>query len=165
MDAVRVDIAGERQVELLFEEFPDALYADLLRDVHALTDELLARIESATPVRTGRLRGEERSRVFADPRSIAGRVTVAGDKKDVAKAAALEYGAHRTTHVSAYQRRLDHVFGNALSAPMMVMVDAYSRTPDVQEVAFERGPLEAMAPEIFERLNATVETAIGGANA
>jgi hypothetical protein len=164
MDAIRVNVTGERQVGLLLEEFPNAFYDALLREVNALTRELLALIQARTPTRTGQLRSEERARVYADQTRIAGRVSVAGDAKDAAKAGALEYGAHRATSVRAHQMHLDHVFANALAAPMNVLVDAYTRTPDIAEVAFERGSLGAMEPEILERLNAVAVKAVGEAN-
>jgi hypothetical protein len=157
MDTIRVNISGDRKVELLFEEFPDGLYADLKAEINALSMELFARVEAATPQLTGKLRSEERVRLFADPNRITGYVDIAGTGQDFAKAGALEYGAHRATQVSAHSMRLDHVFGEMLASPMTVMVDAYSRTPDIQAFAFERGPLDAMAPEIVERLNAVVD--------
>lgn len=165
MDTIRVNVTGDRQVGIRFDEFPDELYDDLKAEISALTTELYGLIDAATPDRTGRLRSEERARVYSDKDRISGRVTIAGDSKDFAKAGALEYGAHRSTKVSAHQMRLDHVFGQKLSAPLMVLVDAYSRTPDIQEVAFERGPLGAMEPEIIARLNAVVERNVAKANA
>jgi hypothetical protein len=165
MDGFRIAITGDRQTGVRFEEFPDGLYRDLLQEITALTRQLFAMVQSRTPSRSGRLRGAERMQVFADTRRITGRVTVAGDKKDAAKAGALEYGAHRTTSVAAHQMRLDHVFGTMLAAPMTALVGAYNRTPNVREVAFERGPLESMRPEILERLGGVVERAVGEANA
>ena len=96
MDLVRIDVTGDRQVGLRFDAFPDALYEDLKTEIDALATELYARIEAATPSRTGLLRSEERVRLFADPNRISGYVDIAGAKgsQDFAKAAALEYGAH-----------------------------------------------------------------------
>lgn len=166
MDSIRVDITGDRKVGLLFEDWPDGLYAALKAEVNSLTTELYGLVEAATPSRTGRLRSEERMTFFSDENRIAGRVTVAGadGSQDFAKAGALEYGAHRSTKVSAHSMRLDHVFGQMLAAPINVLVDAYNRTPDIQEFAFERGPLESMQPEILERLNAVVEQSVAKAN-
>jgi hypothetical protein len=168
MDTIHIDVTGARQVGLRFEEFPDALYAELRGEVDALSAELFAHIEAATPDRTGRLRSEERVRLFTDPNRITGYVDIAGTKAgalEYAKAGALEYGAHQATQVKAHSMRLDHNWAEKLAAPMTVLVSAYSRTPDIAEHAFERGPLAAMAPEIVSRLNAVVEKAVKEANA
>lgn len=166
MDSVRIDISGDRQVGVRFETFPDALYEDLRKEIDSLSIELLARVEAATPDRTGRLRSQERVRVFTDPTRITGYVDVEGSKGsgDFAKAGALEYGAHRTTQVRAHSMALDHHWALQLAAPETVLVDAYSRTPNIAEHAFERGPLAAMQPEVVSRLNAVVEKAVAEAN-
>lgn len=159
---VHVGITGAQRVGIRFDEFPDELYAALKAEIGALTEELFARVEAATPSRTGRLRSEERMRLFADPDRISGYVDIAGDKgsQDFAKAGALEYGAHRSTNVSSHSMKLDHYWSHMLSAPESVLVAAYTRTPDIQEYGFERGPLAEMAPEILERLNAVVAKAV-----
>lgn len=166
MDAVRVNITGERRVGLLFETFPDALYEDLRREINGITIELLARVEAATPDRTGKLRSQERMRLFADANRITGYVDVDAPKGSgaFAKAGALEYGAHRATKVRSHTMKLDHHWDLALASPETVMVDAYTRTPNIQEYAFERGSLAAMQPEIAARLNAVVEKATAEAN-
>lgn len=167
MDSVRVDIKGDRRVGVVFEEFPDDLYADLRTEIEALTAELLGLVEAATPDRTGRLRGQEKMRVFADKDHIKGQVFIAGEKgsQDFAKAGALEYGAHRATKVRAHKMRLDHAWETRLADPITVLVGAYSRTPDIDEHRFERGPLAGMAGEIAARLNAVVEKAVARTNA
>jgi hypothetical protein len=166
MDAIHANITDARKVELLFETFPDVLYSDLRVEVDALTLELLARIESVTPDRTGALRSQERARLFTDPNRITGQIDIAGTKgsQDFAKAGALEYGAHRATKVAAHSMKLDHYWSTKLAEPEMVMVDAYTRTPDIAEYAFERGPLAEMAPEIIARLEAVVAKAATEAN-
>lgn len=165
MDSVRIGLTGDRQAGLRFEEFPDDLYEDLRQTITGLGDELLGLIEAATPSRTGELRSKERLRIFTDKNRITAYVDVAADgRAELVKAAALEYGAHKQTNVKSHSRKLDHVFDRALSAPMDVMVAAYDRTPNIAEHAFERGPLAAMRGQILERMNATVEKAVAGAN-
>ena len=166
MDDIHIAVTGDRQVGLRFEEFPDALYVALRQEVDALSIELLARIEAATPSRTGKLRSQERLRLFTDENRITGYIDIAGAKgsQDFAKASALEYGAHKATQVAAHAMKLDHHWSLKLAAPETVLVAAYSRTPDITETAFERGPLDAMAPEIVARLNAVVEKAVVAAN-
>jgi hypothetical protein len=167
MDSIRIDITGDRQIGLRFDEFPDALYEDLKSEIDALSAELFSRIQAATPNRTGQLLSSERLRLFADANRITGYVDIAGAKgsQDFAKASALEYGAHRATKVSAHDMRLDHHWEKKLAAPETVLVEAYSRTPNIQEYAFERGPLAQMQPEVAARLNAVVAKAVADANA
>lgn len=161
---IHATITGERQVELLFEAFPDRVYADLRAEIEALTAELFALVRARTPQRTGRLASEERQSVVAGKDRITGRVDFQGPSGDLAKAGALEYGAHRTTSVRAHSMRLDHVFAERLNGPMSVLVSAYSRTPDIAAVEFERGALDELQPQIIERLNAVVELAAAEAN-
>lgn len=167
MDNIRINITGDRQAGLKFEEFPDDLYEDLRREIDSLTHELFGLVQAATPSRTGELRSQERVRIFTDKNRITGYIDVAGKSgsQDFAKAGALEYGAHRKTKVSAHSMKLDHVWGEMLNAPINVMVAAYERTPNIAEHAFERGPLAIMQPEILGRLNAAVEQAVAKANA
>jgi len=167
MDSIHIDLAGVRQVGLRFDEFPNALYADLKREIDSLSVELYARVQAATPSLTGQLRSQERLRLFTDPNRITGYIDVEGGKgsQDFAKAAALEYGAHKPTKVKAHSMGLDHYWSKMLAAPETVLVEAYNRTPDIAEAAFERGPLAAMQPEIVGRLNAVVEKAVAEANA
>ena len=166
MDNIRINITGERQAGLKFEEFPDDLYDDLRREIDALTHELLGLVQAATPSHTGRLRSQERARIFTDKNRITGYIDVAGEKgtQDFAKAAAEEYGAHRKTKVSAHSMKLDHAWGEMLNAPITVMVAAYERTPNIAERAFERGPLAVMQPQIIARLNDAVSQAVAKAN-
>ena len=166
MDAIRINITGDSQVGVRFEEFPDVLYDELRVEIDALSSELFARIEAATPSKTGELRRNERLRLFTDANRITGYVDIAGKgSQDFAKAGALEYGAHRKTNVSSHSMKLDHAWSNKLSEPMDVIVDAYDRTPNIAEHAYERGPLAAMRPEIISRINAVVDKAVAGVNA
>lgn len=163
---IHTDIKASRSAGILsLEAFPDALYEDLRIEVDALATELFALVQADTPSLTGKLRSQERLRFFADKNRITGRVDIAGTGPDAAKAGALEYGAHRPTQVRAHSMRLDHAWGEAFSAPESVMVAAYTRTPDIEALAFESGPLHEMQPEILARLNAVVEKAATAANA
>lgn len=157
-DAVRITLEGDRQSGLRFEEFPDAVHADLLDAIDELSSELAARIENAVPERTGKLRSEVRRRVFESEDRIKGYVDFAG--KDHAKVGALEYGSKgKPTKVSAHAMKLDHFWHHRLTAPISVLVDAYSRTPTIEEHSFMRGPLAQMRSEIVSRLTAVVERA------
>ena len=167
MTEIRINVTGDRQVGLRFEEFPDALYADLHKEIDALSAELFARVEAATPSLTGQLRSQERVRVFADKTRITGYVDIAGSgPQDYRKAGALEYGSRgKPVAVSAHTMQLDHYWSIQLATPELVMVQAFSRTPDITAAAFERGPLGDMQPEIIARLNAVVERRAAETNA
>ena len=148
MDAIKIGLIGDRQAGLRFEEFPDVLYEDLRKAIDSLTNELFARVQAATPELTGDLRAHERVRIFTDENRITGYVDVHGSVADIKKAAAVEYGAHKTTNVKSHSMKLDHFWNTALTAPIDVIVIAYSRTPNVAEVAFDDARLLAIAPEI-----------------
>ena len=168
MDSIHIDVAGARQVGIRFDEFPDDLYADLRAEVSSLSAELFGRVEAATPELTGQLRAAERLRLFTDANRITGYVDIQGGKTSgglYAEAGALEYGAHRSTKVKAHTMRLDHHWLLQLADPETVQVPDYTRTPDIAEHAFERGPLAEMAPEVVTRLNAVVERAVAKVNA
>ena len=153
MDAIRINLTGDRQSGLRFEEFPDELYAALKQEISALTYELFARVQAATPELTGDLRSHERVRVFDDENRITGYVDIDNTTvAEIKKAAALEYGAHKDVHVRAYER------------PNGAIVEAYTRPNNLMERRFERGPLDDMRPEINARLNAVVEKAVAEAN-
>lgn len=166
MDSIKIDIAGDRQAGLRFDEFPDVLYEDLRKEIEELSLELLLRVEAATPSRTGLLRSEERLRLFTDKDRITGYIDVKADgQQEHIKAGALEYGAHKKHKVSSHTMRLDHFWEQKLDAPITVLVDAIpDRTANITEIAFLRGPLEAMRPEIAARLRAVVENAVTKAN-
>ena len=166
MDSIRIDVSGDRQVGLRFDEFPDALYDDLRAEIEVLATELFALVRASTPQDSGLLRSQERLRLFTDKTRITGYVDIAGGKgSDFAKAGALEYGAHRRTKVRAHERSLDHYWDQKLEEPINVLVDAYARQPNIGAYSFLRTPLAALQPTVRERLNAVVEQAVEKANA
>jgi hypothetical protein len=167
MDSIRINVTGDRQVGLRFDAFPVVLYEDLRAEIDSLGEELFALVIAATPSRTGRLRSQERIRLFNDPNRITAYVDIAGDKgsQDFAKAAALEYGAHGAAKVAAHAMKLDHYWSTKLAEPTTVLVEAYTRTANIAEHAFERGPLAALQPQVIARLNAVVAQAVAQANA
>jgi len=156
MPEIQYLVTGDRQVALKFDRFPQQAHDRLLARIQALTAELEARVLAAEPRRTGRLHSATISKVYDDQEKIGGRVTV---RADFAKAAALEYGAHRPTKVAAHEMRLDHVFAERLTAPMTVMVMLHRRMPNIAAYRFLRGPLAQMAPEIQAELQAAVAEA------
>jgi hypothetical protein len=156
---VKIDLDGERMVGLRFEEFPDDLHDALLGEINAISNELFARVQAATPSKTGELRSQERLRIFDQEERIRGYISIAGGSNSgaYAKAGALEYGSKgKPVDVRSHTKRLDHFWENRLRAPINVLVEAYSRTPNIAERNFMRGPLDAMAPEILSRLNRVI---------
>jgi hypothetical protein len=152
-------LTGDRSLSLRFDEFPRKLHDRFLAKVREITARLADAVRADAPHgKTGKLANSVVERVYDDgPARIKGRVTVS---RDFAKAAALEYGAHKRTKVSAHAMRLDHVFANRLAAPLTVAVGAYSRTPNIEATRFMRGPLAAAEAEIAEELRAVVDAVI-----
>src|SRR6185437_5854493 len=105
---VTITITGDRKVGLRFEELTPRLHDALLVHIRRLTDELLTRVQQAEPVRTGHLKSSTVAKIYDDETKIAGRVTLSAD---FAKAAALEYGAHKATRVKAHASSVSTVFG------------------------------------------------------
>ena len=166
-DEVYVDVVGMRRVEIHFDEFPKHVHDRLKDAIESYTEILYARIEEATPSRTGKLRSQERARVFADnPNRVAGYIDIDAEKGSgaFAKAAALEYGAHNSTKVSSHAMRLDHYWSDRLAAPTTVLVGAYTRTANIVAQRFMRDPTAEMQPQITAALHAAVEEAEVEAN-
>jgi hypothetical protein len=168
MDTIHIDVAGDRQVGLRFEQFPEALYEDFRQEIDALSIELFALIRADTPELTGKMLSQERRRLFTDENRITGYIDIAGDKggSDFAKAGALEYGSSgKSFERQAHSMKLDHLWSAKLAEPMTVMVKAITLPGNIAEHRFERGPLEAMRPQVLARLNAIVEKRVAEANA
>lgn len=148
-------VSGERDVAARLDELPDRVHQRLVEPITRLTRRLLGLYQAAEPSRTGKLRQETVSHVEVSRDLVRGRVTVAASTaNEFAKAGALEYGAHGTAHVAAFERRGHAPYG----APADQMVAAYSRHLDLAEHRFARGALDEMRGEIKE----TLEAAIGG---
>lgn len=160
-DGIGVLVDGDRRVEAQFDAIPRALHDDLLDLFQGLVPELTARVQAAAPDRTGKLRSQIKGQVFDDKTRISGRVAVGGDSgNDLAKAGALEFGAHGTARVSAHEMRLDHLWGEMLNAPMMVMVEAHTRQLDLMAQRFLRDPFAGLEGEIVEKIKGVADIAI-----
>lgn len=153
---------ADRKVGLLFDEFPQQLRSVLLARIAGLTGQLYASVQAAAPRgATGKLSRSIAMRVENEADYIRGAVFVSAD---FAKAAALEYGAHKGFTVKAHEQRLTHVFGEEIS-PESVEVAAYQRHANIAERRFLRGPLAAMEPEIMAALEEAVTGAVNEAAA
>lgn len=150
-------ITGTNSVTQRFEDIPVRLYDRLVGRVTQLTDELEGRVRGAAPKLTGKLEGEIVSQVFDNPDRVVGRVTLSGE---YAKAAALEYGAHGTTNVSAHEVELSTVFGRRLTAPLTVMIAAHSRRLNIAQQSFLRPSIAGMNNSIVEGLRDAVNETI-----
>jgi hypothetical protein len=148
--ALRLD--GERLIQLRFQRLEAEVHDRFARLVRELTDELYQRVTAAEPVRTGRLRARTRERFRDTPNRITGSVTAATRRADAAKAAALEYGAHGSAAVSAYER---------LSGDI---VSAYRRHVNIVAHRFLRDPLAQMQGEIDARFAALTGELVAEAN-
>lgn len=156
---IGIEIDGERRVGLKFDEFPRQAHDGLLKRITKLTDRLESLILGRIPRRSGKLRSEVRKKVYDDKNRISGRVDI---RAEFAKAAALEYGARRSTKVREHPQKLDHFWAKKLERPTDVIVSAYSRTPNIKESRFLRGPLAQLQPEVVEDLREEIETLQGG---
>lgn len=166
MDTVRINIKGERQTGLRFEEFPDALREDLREEIDSLTADLFAKIRAVAPKETGDLQSKINAKIHDHEKRIVGSIYIAGKKgsQDFAKAGALEYGAHRTTKVKEYARRPHGKVQAKFDAPAEVIVRAHTRKNKQSEHAFLRGPMASARQEVENRLNAVVEKNVAKAN-
>lgn len=165
MATLDLELVGDRRVGLAFEQFPQSAHDELLKAIRRLTGQLEGAVLGRVPVATGDLRSIVQSFVDDSADRISGKVkVVAPDGADQAKAAALEYGAHKPFMVKAHQMKLGHFWAAAVT-PRMVMVGAFSRTPDIAAHDFLRGPLDEMSGEILVELQQAIDAASAGAMA
>lgn len=145
-----VTVRGERELALRFDAFPTRAHERIRQRIQALTAELEARVQAATPVRTGRLRGEITERVFSDdPERIAGYVSVfSGDPREYPKAATLEYGTDKPRRAFEKRSLLDKMMGGRRR-----IVARLSKPAHIQAYRYLRAPLDAMRPEIEAALD------------
>ena len=129
-----------------------------------LTRKLEGLVRDRVPVETGQLLSEVASFVDDANDRISGKVKVLAKgwpDPDWGKAGALEYGAHRPFTVKAHQMKLDHFWSRA-AAPQMAMVQAFTRTPNIAEHDFLRGPLAEIQSEVVAGIKQAVASSIDG---
>lgn len=156
---VGITTKGERELALRFDTFPTRAREKLKERIEPLTDALLLRIQGATPYATGKLRGQETSRIFADqPDRVAGYVSIAGQSQnDFAKAATLEYGTDKV------RQRLEKG-GLAARLGSGRLAERVTKPAHVAAFRYLRKPFEEMEPEIRAALEeAIAEVAAEGA--
>jgi hypothetical protein len=150
-------ITGDRQVVARFAEWPNEIHDTLLERIKKLTDELYGRVRALAPEQSGKLKDEIVSRVFDDPEKIKGLVTLTDKlpRSEYIKAAALEYGSHRSVKVRKYRRTISEAFGRDIS-PTSIDVSAYSRMADIEARLFLRGGLAGMEEQATAELTAAM---------
>lgn len=142
-----IDSSDIDRLALRFDKMTPALQSRLKGEIGRITNELLARVRAAEPVRTGRLRGATAAYVDVRPNFVRGRVRISRGRgsRDVGAAfGALEYGGPGRrggpVSVRAYSRHTGRV-------------GAYGRRrPRIRARRFLRGPAAAMRPAIKARL-------------
>lgn len=144
---------GEREVIQRFEEFPTRARAKLAAKISSLIQILQARIQAATPYKSGRLRSEIDSRVYADqPTRVAGYVGVRAQvASEYPKAATLEYGS------DAVRKRVSETRNR--------LTERVSRPVHIKEYAYLRGPFAAMRDEIEAGIAEALKEAAEESNA
>jgi hypothetical protein len=143
---------GDRELSLRFDTFPTRAHKRLEDKISALTEQLQARVEAASPVLTGLLRSEITPRDFADNvNRVAGYVSVfAHSSNEYAKAATLEYGSSKPRR--EFQRTSSGILSR-FGLRQQRIVARISKPVDIKAFRYLRGPLEQMRPEIEAGLN------------
>jgi hypothetical protein len=157
----KVDV-DERKVDLRLDQLPTRLRTALKPAITRLTDQLLARVLSAEPRRTGALQRATKAYVDDKENAVRGRVRIgpeAGKGARNVAAAALEYGAHRLVHVKEHESHVSRVFGRVANKELEI-VDAYTRRANIIAERFLRGPLQAMRPTIQAELERVVNDTV-----
>jgi hypothetical protein len=140
----------DRRVMLHFDKLIPVLQTNLRTTVTKLTDQLLALVRAAEPVRTGLLRSRTASFVDVKDEYVRGRVRVLATGSAQRLAAgfgALEYGAHRE-----------------ISVRQSIVARAYLRRVNIAERRFLRGPAAAMRERITAELQAAVAKSVQQVN-
>lgn len=154
-------ISGDRETILRFDRFPQAAHDRLLQALRSIEERLLGMVLAAEPSKGSTLRGQTGGSVYDHGDRIAAVVgpnVPKGDSVAAGKAAALEWGARKAFEVRAHQMGLDHVF-NRLMQKRPVSVPAYTRTPNIPEFRYLRGPAEALRDEALAQMRAALDAA------
>jgi hypothetical protein len=156
---IKATISGDKELALELDEFTDQVRAALTPIVQEATDHLEALVLERAPYRTGRLKTEIGKYLDVVADSVRGKVKVtvpSGDINELRRVLSLEYGAFNTTSVRAHASTVSTVFGRFID-PMRVLVDAYSRRPNIEAEDFMRGPLAEISTITLDRMREAVE--------
>lgn len=165
---IRYDRVTLTTAAVRFDEFPNALRADLLVAINDLAAEAFARVAARVPRRTGRLAAQEQIDLKNEPDKVSATVNFDGGGavgNDFAKGGALEYGSTgERFDVKSYTQSRTAAFGRALNAPHETMVRAYQRPGAIAAQAFTRPVFDAMKGPALARINDVAIKAIARAN-
>lgn len=163
MSDVTVTTAGDREIELRFDAFPEIARKKLRERIESLTDRLQGQSQQEAPRLTGQLRSEIIETMYEGDERIAGYVSVyaPGSAGEYAKAATLEYGSSKARRI--FSRGGDK--GGPLGRlSKRRTVDRMSKPARIQAFEYLRGPLEAMADVVNAELGAALDEATAEAN-
>lgn len=141
-------VTGGREIASRLDALPRRLRKRLKVRITELTEQLKVEVVAAAPVRTGRLRSQITSRIYADDnRRVAGYVSVyaPGVKDAYVKAGALEYGRH------AYPGTSRLILGNNRR-----MKARLSKGNRIGAFRYLRGPLAEMRDVALAAIEQTV---------
>lgn len=148
-----VVLRGGAELSLRFDTFPEKARQRLEDRIASLTEALQARIEGAAPQKTGALRSEIKSRMYADnPNRVAGYVSVyaPGVASAYAKAATLEYGTSKPRRI--FKQGVSTRLGRANRR----VVKRMSKPARIQAFRYLRGPFEDMEQTMRDELNSVL---------
>lgn len=159
MPLVNVELRGDLKLGIRLEKFPERARARLLAALEEKGHELLAKVQSKAPGIS--IKEAAYLKVFDDPKKVTARVAIGGGQKMIRRAGAFEYGgAHREFEVKAYNMRLDHFFASAMTAPLVVFVEAHDRTTGLRERRFIRDSAAQEKDSAIEALRDAIGEAI-----
>ena len=160
-----LELTNDRAAVLRFEQLPRFAHDKLLATLQDLEQRLEAAIIAQEPSRTGALRAMTGGRVYDHGTRMAAVVGVrAPDANSAQKAAALEFGSHKSLEVRVHSAKLAHFWGRVVS-PITVEVPAHSRLSNIDARQFLRGPLDAMRAEAVAEMRLAAMAAVDEASA
>lgn len=156
-----ITLTGDRDIALRFEQFPERLREKLRAAIGRVLPELAAAEQAAAPRRTGALASEiGATEIQEGPNFIRGIVGMARGLpgREYGKAGAEEYGAHREIIVRKPGVRALNLGLKRLrkSHPDKL----YTRTVNIIERRYIRGPFAAMRGQIQDELADAVNEAV-----
>jgi hypothetical protein len=151
-----IDSSSITKFAVHFDEITPALQRKLRDAISRITNELLARVKAAEPVRTGRLRAATVAYVDERPNFVRGRVRIrrTGRASQLGAAfGALEYGGPG-------RRRSGPVKVGASRRAGFAVAAYQRRRPHIRARRFLRGPAAAMRPAIKAQLALAIGQAV-----
>jgi hypothetical protein len=161
-------VTGARELSLRFEQFPEHLRERFRARLERIKGPLVAAVQAAEPVRSGKMRAATGGGIYEHPNRIALVVGVridagAGKTKrgsvDAGKVAALNYGSHRQIDLRGHLEQRTNFWGRLLD-PVGVQIAAHRRQTNIDAYNFLGGPQSAMRAEEIAELQSAVDETI-----